>query len=194
MKKQIKQTFMLILFMIQVQVIYCQIAPDYEIGLWRGFTTAAVSYTWDDNSVGQFTIAKPIFDKYGFKTTFFVITNSANIDWGVLQNAADNGHEVGSHTVTHPDFGKIDENQRLAELQGSKDAINANVSGQECLTLAYPFCQGGDYAQTESVYISARICSNGIEMKTPVNFMRVNSVNCGSVGPIKTSDEFNELG
>lgn len=36
-------------------------------------TTKAVILSFDDNKEGDFTYAKPILDKYGFKATFFVI-------------------------------------------------------------------------------------------------------------------------
>ena len=44
-----------------------------------------VVLSFDDNRIGDFTYAKPILDKYGFKATFFVIcgktTDSGAMNW-----------------------------------------------------------------------------------------------------------------
>ena len=44
-----------------------------------------VVLSFDDNRIGDFTYAKPILDKYGFKATFFVIcgktTDSGLMNW-----------------------------------------------------------------------------------------------------------------
>ena len=44
-----------------------------------------VVLSFDDNRIGDFTYAKPILDKYGFKATFFIIcgktTDSGAMNW-----------------------------------------------------------------------------------------------------------------
>ncbi|HYZ50528.1 MAG TPA: hypothetical protein VE593_06555, partial [Nitrososphaeraceae archaeon] len=41
-------------------------------------TDKAVILDFYDNDIGQFTYAKPILDKYGFKGTFFIVCNWAS--------------------------------------------------------------------------------------------------------------------
>jgi peptidoglycan/xylan/chitin deacetylase (PgdA/CDA1 family) len=41
-------------------------------------TNKAVLLDFYDNDIGQFTYAKPILDKYGFKGTFFIVCNWAS--------------------------------------------------------------------------------------------------------------------
>ncbi len=189
MKNHPLKTITLLLVIIQIQIANGQIDPAYEIGTWKNFTNAAVSYTWDDNTAKQLTVAKPIFDNYGFKTTFFITTNWGP-NWAAFQTASTDGHEVASHSKSHPNFGNLDETQRLEELEGSKNAINANISGNQCLTFAYPYCVVGDNAQTESLYISARTCQGAIESSTPANIMSVSSIVCGTAGSVMTSEHF----
>lgn len=43
---------------------------------WQDGKTAAVSLTYDDNTINQFRVALPLMQKYGFKGTFYVITGS----------------------------------------------------------------------------------------------------------------------
>ena len=60
-----------------------------------------------DNDIGQFTYAKPILDKYGFKGTFFVVCNWANshnperMTWQEITQLYREGHDIESHTMTH---------------------------------------------------------------------------------------------
>ena len=44
------------------QNAYSQIAANYEVGAWKDFKTAAVSYTFDDNCSNQIPVAIPLFD------------------------------------------------------------------------------------------------------------------------------------
>ena len=166
-----------------------QIALGYEIGTWRGFSDAAVSYTWDDNTAKQLTVAKPIFDQFDFKMTFFVTTNWSP-NWSGFQEAVLQGHEVASHSKSHPNFGNLNVAQRADEMSGAKDAINTQIMGNHCLTFAYPFCAVGDDTQTAEYYISARTCQGQIESSTPNNIMQVSSIICGTEGPIKSSNDF----
>ncbi len=46
--------------------------------------------------------------------------------------------ELGSHTMSHPDLRKLDDDRLELELTHSKDAIEA-LTGRSCRTFAYPF-------------------------------------------------------
>jgi oligosaccharide reducing-end xylanase len=161
------------------------VAAPYEIGAWRGFRSAAISYTFDDGCSNQFAVAIPMFDAKGFKLTLFSIvgaTNGGFPGWPKLQNAASKGHEIASHTLTHPNLAQLPDAQQTTELKDSQAAINANISGQKCLTLAYPYCVPGKDSLTSQYYIAARTCSGQIVPSTPANFMAVSSFGCGPPG------------
>ncbi|MDX1928111.1 MAG: polysaccharide deacetylase family protein [Pirellulaceae bacterium] len=49
------------------------------------------------------------------------------MDWGDLTQLLDWGHEVGSHTVTHPNMSKISLDQVRYELETSRDIITAKL-------------------------------------------------------------------
>ncbi len=53
------------------------IPAPYELATWRGFSASAVSYTFDDNSPKQFSVAQPMFDARGLHATFFCIVGSS---------------------------------------------------------------------------------------------------------------------
>ena len=169
------------------------VVSPYEIGTWRGFRSAAISYTFDDGCSNQFAVAIPMFDQKGFKLTLFTVTgNSMFPGWSKLQAAAFKGHEIASHTVTHANLGQLPESQQTTELKNSRDAINANITGQKCVTMAYPFCVPGRDSLVSQYYIAARTCSGHVVPSTPANFMGISSFGCGSEGSVKTAQDFND--
>jgi oligosaccharide reducing-end xylanase len=170
------------------------VPAPYEIGTWWGFRPAAISYTFDDGCSNQFVVAIPMFDAKGFKLTLFSVVGATSgmfPGWSKLQNAAAKGHEIASHTLTHPNLAQLPDSQQTTELKDSQAAINANVSGQKCLTLAYPYCVEASEALTSQYYIAARTCSGQIVPSTPANFMNISSVGCGPLGsPVATFQDF----
>jgi len=164
------------------------IDAPYEVGTWQGFRNVAVSFTFDDNTPNQSSIAVPMFNEYGFKATFFTVINWGP-NWSALQSAANNGHEIASHTMSHASLGSTSTDQ-YAELKNSQAAIDSRITGQKCLTIAYPNCVVGDKALCSQFYIAARICSGQIESSTPADFMSISSFVCGTQGSIQRSEDF----
>jgi hypothetical protein len=163
--------------------------PPYEVGIWHGFRQTAINYTFDDGTPKQFTVAIPMFDEYNLKLTLFTVTNWSP-NWTILQDAASEGHEVASHTVTHANFGDIDLSQQITELKDSKEAIESNIHGQQCITIAYPYCVKGVDSVCSKYYIAARGCQGFIEPSTPGSYMNISSLICGSLGSVKTLQHF----
>ncbi len=166
-------------------------ASPYEIGAWRGFRTAAISYTFDDGCSNQFSVAVPMFDAKGYKLTLFTAISTMFPGWPKLQAAAAKGHEIASHTMTHTNLSMLADAQQITELQNSRDAINANIPGQKCVTLAYPYCVAGKDSITSQFYIAARTCSGQLVPANPANFMALSSYVCGSQGSVQTVQDFN---
>lgn len=161
-------------------------AAYYSICKWQDDCTAAVSYTYDDDLQNQFDIIVPILDKYGFKGTFFTVTDWATNrkQWDILRELAANGHEIGSHTVSHPTLTTSD------EMVKSKEKIEKEI-GMPCLTIAYPYC---NYPDNQSVleknYISGRTCSGQIIPNNQEDYFNFSSFICGTEGSVKTLRDF----
>jgi hypothetical protein len=164
------------------------IDTPYEVGTWQGFRTVAVSFTFDDGTPNQSAIALPMFNQYGFKMTLFTVINWGP-NWATLQSAANAGNEIASHTMSHASLGSASTDQ-YAELKNSQAAIDSRITGQKCLTIAYPNCVVGDKALCSQFYIAARICSGQIESSTPADFMAISSFVCGTQGSIQRSEDF----
>lgn len=163
--------------------------PTYEVGMWPGFRQAAVTYTFDDGCSNQFDIALPLFDEFGFQMTLFTVTSWAP-DWTVLQAVAAEGHEVASHTVTHASLSGMSLENQTAELKDSKEAIESHLPGHPCFTLAYPYCVPSSPGLTAQYYIAARHCQGSLEPSTPRDFHQISSIICGSLGTVKTANDF----
>lgn len=176
---------------IQCSAVFGQrIVSPYEVGTWQGFKEAAISYTFDDNCPNQLPVAVPLFDTYGYKVTLFTVI-SYFPNWSGLQAAANSGHEIGSHTVTHPSLDSISYEYQEKEYRDSKDIINTKITGQKCVTIAYPFCAWGNSKLCSEYFISARSCDGHMEPSTARDFMCIGSVNCGLNGQAKTAEDMN---
>ncbi len=181
--------FAVVIIMSDFAVDAQTVAPPYEVGLWQGFRNAAISYTFDDGTSKQFSVAIPIFNEFNFDATLFTVTGWGP-NWTTLQNAASQGHEIASHTVTHPDLSERTAEQQENELKNSKNIIDSEISGQECITLAYPFCVPAIDTLCSKYYIAARHCQGYIESNTPTDFLNISSVICGDLGAVKTAQHF----
>ncbi len=189
MKKYLK--FVTVFLLVNTWIIgEAQVVEEpYEVGTWKGFTEAAITYTFDDNCANQYVVAIPMFNEFGFKATFYPVINWSP-DWTEFQSAADSGHEIGSHTVSHPYLDELSDSMQNVELKNARETINSNITGQSCLSLAYPYCVPSDDTITGKYYIAARHCQGYIESSTPADFYNISSIICGSQGSLETFADF----
>lgn len=170
-----------------------QVPSTYQVGRWYKFKTAAVTYTFDDNTSNQIPKAIPLFDNYGFKTTFFTVTTAGAgtaPNWNNLKTISANGHEVASHTVTHNNLNTASVSTQDTELKNSQSTIISNVPTSKCQTVAYPNCNTGDIPTIQKYYIGGRTCSGQIISYSPTDFYNLSSIICGNQG-VNTANEMN---
>lgn len=131
-------------------------AAVVSIAKFKGNHDAAYSITMDDGSANQAKLAAPILEKYHFRATFFVIaglttdqpdaTNAAHlpsdwcgVGWQQWRALAEKGHEIGSHTMTHPHLDAVKDPAALRrEIVHSADEIQAKM-GRRPISFAFPF-------------------------------------------------------
>jgi len=187
--KQTLKSLLIAVFVLTTQTVFSQIAPSYEVATWPGFRNCAVSYTFDDGCAEQFSKAIPIFNEFDFKLTLFTVSGWTS-NWNNLQNAANQGHEVANHSTTHANFGTLSVDKQETELKTCNDLINTKISGQQSITMSYPYCAKGNDALHKKYFIAARGCQGFIEPKTPGDFMNVSSLSCGKEGPVISVKDF----
>jgi peptidoglycan-N-acetylglucosamine deacetylase len=163
---------------LQSFAIAATIPAPYELATWRGFRASAVSYTFDDNSPKQFSVAQPMLDAKGFHATFFcIVGNLSASQWSAIENASPKGHEIGSHTLTHPDLTTLTDDRVTDEVLDSKSLIESRT-GKKCVSLAYPFCTVPKKSITSQYYPFARSCNGSLVPATPPDFLSI-----GAMGP-----------
>jgi peptidoglycan/xylan/chitin deacetylase (PgdA/CDA1 family) len=113
-----------------------------------------ISLTFDDGLRCQFEKAVPILDGYGIPGTFFLTANQDQtheswchkdewwkIDWreddiATLKKLINDGHEIGSHSLTH--HLQTIQDQPLVEARKSKELIEGWL-GTEVTSFCYPY-------------------------------------------------------
>ncbi len=189
----IKKTLLILLAVHFILNVYSQNnKPEYKVANWQGFTKAAITFTFDDNTTGQFDIAIPMFNKYNFCATFYPVVNWSP-NWQLFANAVNNGHEIGSHTMSHPNLATITDSAAVAELILSYKNL-VNRFNKSSYSFAYPYCIPPVNTDTlKKYYIAARHCQGNIEKTTPNDFYNISSITCGTKGSINTVNDFIQI-
>jgi peptidoglycan/xylan/chitin deacetylase (PgdA/CDA1 family) len=132
----------------ELQYLTNQLPPPNQYGAYinAGITSSSttnnkvVILSFDDNRKGDFTYAKPILDKYGFKATFFVIcgktTDSGAMNWQDIAAMQKDGMDIESHTMTHAHLNTLSQSQLDFEIGGSKQCLASH--GYNSTIFAYP--------------------------------------------------------
>jgi peptidoglycan/xylan/chitin deacetylase (PgdA/CDA1 family) len=183
------------------------------VARWADDRTSAFSFSFDDGLLSQYENALVILSQFGFKGTFYVLPDFLTEDfptiwrygiWPQFQEIALEGHEVGSHTLTHPYLTNLDvgdtttEGSVLYELYQSKKKIEQKIPFVKCITLAYPYSdRDSDIDSLTSLFYEASR-SEGIEPNSFSlgfwNYYDLNSVPVRFNEPrITMNDDFDEL-
>ena len=93
-----------------------------------------VVLTFDDGWASQWRAAQAMTAR-GMRGVFFVTTRQNGLDLATL---ASWGHEIGGHTISHPDLTTLSDWQLAQELTASRQQLQA-WSGQSVDILAYPY-------------------------------------------------------
>jgi peptidoglycan/xylan/chitin deacetylase (PgdA/CDA1 family) len=114
---------------------------ENTLGLTNG---RVVMINFDDGWKNQYTSAKPVLDKYGFKATFFVVCNyigdKDRMNWEEIEALNREGHDIGSHTMNHVNLDEVSSKDISYEISGSKQCLLDH--GINASSFAYPFNDG----------------------------------------------------
>ncbi|MEO0248761.1 MAG: polysaccharide deacetylase family protein [candidate division WOR-3 bacterium] len=109
--------------------------------------------TFDDAYADIYTNALPVMARSGIKGIVFPVAGFMgkrplwDVTWGTpgvhmgaveLRKLAALGWEIGSHTMTHPDLTKLNQDNLRTELEDSKKLLEDTL-GRRIRFLAYPF-------------------------------------------------------
>ena len=113
-----------------------------------------LAITFDDGLKSVATNAAPIMKDYNLPWTFFPVSdwtegkvdwvNPLVMGWRDVEALLAGGAEMGSHSATHPDFGRIGQQQILDELAGSRDLFERRL-GHAPRTFVIPLGQSANW-------------------------------------------------
>ena len=129
--------------------------PALRIATWQGDRAGAFAFTLDDGQREHAEIAAPMFDAVGLKATFVInpgkIVTGADgwfASWDHWRALAGNGHEIGNHTMTHPNLtdASVTADMLEAQIVTAKQVIEREI-GLPCITFCYPYNAESDAAR-----------------------------------------------
>jgi peptidoglycan/xylan/chitin deacetylase (PgdA/CDA1 family) len=181
----------------ELQYLTNQLPPPNQYGAYvnAGITSSSttnnkvVILSFDDNRKGDFTYAKPILDKYGFKATFFVIcgktTDKGAMNWQDIAAMQSDGMDIESHTMTHAHLNTLSQSQLDFEIGGSKQCLASH--GYNSTIFAYPYNEGSNNPTVVNTvakyYDTARSGTEPLMFLDCVGFKKNPQTDCRTYSP-----------
>ena len=123
-------------------------------------TERRLALTFDDGVTTVLTNALPVLRHHGVPATAFVVTGWADgrhyaghdlvLDWAGVRALHQAGVALGSHSLTHPDFGRLPADETVRELAESRRRLTEMV-GVEADEFAIPFGQARHWTEHAAV-------------------------------------------
>lgn len=116
-------------------------------------TERDLAITFDDGLMSVHRNAASMLAGLGIPWSLFVVCDWADgkherpdlfMGWEEIRQAVDSGVTVGSHSMTHPDFGRLNAADALGELKDSRQVIRERI-GLEVDSFAIPFGQSQNW-------------------------------------------------
>jgi peptidoglycan/xylan/chitin deacetylase (PgdA/CDA1 family) len=116
-------------------------AVDKTSAALQPFGQPLISVSFDDGWETVYTEALPVLQKDGIPTTQYIIsgelTNRSYLSVGQIKSMQQNGHQVASHTITHPDLTTLTDQELTQELVGSKQTLTKDFGPIQDFTSPY---------------------------------------------------------
>ena len=134
-------------------VVVGEVSNSYEVTReqFRAHVEAAASgsyasrFTFDDGHISHFEQARPLLNEAGVHGVFFIVPTwlgkPGYMEAAHVRQLAAEGHEIGSHSLTHPMLPSCSPEQLHQELEGSRKHLE-DATGSPVGSLSFP---GGRY-------------------------------------------------
>ncbi len=139
-----------------------------------------VVLTFDDGYLDNLTNALPLMKKYNARATLYLVVDRHDNDWStkkkkhhdsgelaqdkklsdqqVIQLLDSGRFELGGHTHSHANLNSLNHHQKIAEIKGSKDALE-KIFNTSVTSFAYPF---GIYSDEDTELVKQSGYSNAV--------------------------------
>ncbi len=117
------------------------VSTTTEPGTW---SEGAVTFTFDDAWISQYSVVLPMLELAGIKGTFYITTEPIIGGWSdfmtsqQVREISDMNHEIAGHTITHPHLTQLTTIDVNTELVNSKSYLE-NLTGKTVQSFAYPY-------------------------------------------------------
>jgi peptidoglycan/xylan/chitin deacetylase (PgdA/CDA1 family) len=166
-------------------------AKDLDYLQDRGYTTInfsdiengnipekSIILTFDDGYEDFYRNAYPELKKRGMTAVSFIIVNKNSEGYmkrEEIKELSDNGIEIGSHTLSHPDLSTLTKERAKKEITESKTKLE-EIINRKVISLCYPsgkFTEETSDIAKEADYQFATTTKSGIgQFKTPFSLSR----------------------
>lgn len=142
------------------------------------FGKGMVTIAFDDGFKSAYDVALPILQSEKIHANFFLITDAPRkadhlyMNETEIRKIASEGHEIGSHSQTHPYLTRISEDKMKEEVSGSKKDL-ALLYIRAC-TFAYPYDDYNDAIRNAVIragYVGARTSDSGFNFRDSDRFL-----------------------
>lgn len=143
---------------------------NIHVARWYGNAESAFALTFDDGFKAHYDYTYPLLEKYNIHGTFYVNSNNlvskhekqAIGRYGFKEDFLEMskaGHEIGSHSLTHPNMTAIGQEKLCRELEEDKKNIES-FTATRCFTHAYPYCIHNEAVDSVMLmhFIAGRYC------------------------------------
>lgn len=171
-----------------------KITPEFRITDWFENKHGAISVSFDDASMTQYTEGVPVLDKYGIKATFAVISGWMNenpslsaekgnfsiekFGWKQARELLENGHEIASHNEFHIKLDTVPADRVYDMMLNSRLTIEQNIN-HPVYTFVFPYSSTKDFLFPLTVkagYLFARTGTDQTNIKNNLDFSRLATV------------------
>jgi cellulose synthase/poly-beta-1,6-N-acetylglucosamine synthase-like glycosyltransferase/peptidoglycan/xylan/chitin deacetylase (PgdA/CDA1 family)/spore germination protein YaaH len=122
----------------------------YGISRW-GYRPRAIVLSFDDGPDPLYTPRiLDILKQHGVHASFFIVGMNAQANPELLRRIYDEGHEIGSHTFTHPNMSTVSPLQTTFELNAT-DRLLETVIGHDTVLFRPPYAEDMEPQTPEQV-------------------------------------------
>lgn len=118
-----------------------RLLPIYSVETKEKEVSVTFNCAWEAEDIPQIL---EILEKYDAKATFFILGRWAKDNPSAVKMIANAGHEIGSHSNTHPDMARLSEEEIRREIAKSAEYIE-NAGGGKPVLFRAP---SGSYSNT----------------------------------------------
>ncbi len=124
---------------------------DTQAAPARLFEEPLITVTYDDGYETTYSVAMPLLQKYGIRTTQYVLSGTSDnptyLNWKQIEHMQRAGHEIACHTIDHSNLTNLSD----ADLHNQLKTCKAELSKRFGTIHNFAAPYGAQNAKTQSV-------------------------------------------